>query len=487
MRDIKAIIDIGSNSIRLSLYDMFPRLPYLIFTQKELCGLAEGLDNTNMIKQQNIDYAKKTLRRFKILCQSQDLSNIIIVATSAVRDSHNGHEITDFVNALFHQNVEVLSGEDEAYFAARAIESYFFKPKGMVIDLGGGSIEFAYINDDNISARASFPYGVLRAPAQDEDIIKNDFKQYMKQYDFNHQPLYIIGGACRSLARLYIEIYHYPLHMLHELRLDTQDFLDMLDEFEKNYNNIAKQYHKIIPKKRMQKLPDTIYIMRLLIKTIKPSLLIFSAASLRDGILYDMIDEEERHITALEATANQLMYNSNFHFNSRNIIQQIKKINLSQSMMYDYEKIGSHIVTTAVYLSNIAIDSHPDYRAREAFERILSSPLIGITHRERIILALAISHRYFKTSTAADIHMPYKDLLYDGDVAQARLIGNLLRFYYFITAGMVNRLCHDCTFDIEDSYMIVSMSSDLKMLIGDDEKYYLHKIANTLGKRLKIN
>lgn len=486
--DIKAIIDIGSNSIRLSLYKILPRLPYLLFSQKSFCGLAEDIDKTGMIKEKNITKAQRALTRFHLLCQSQSVVNIIIIATSAVRDSSNGHLIADFVQELFKRQLQILSGADEAYFSARAVQSFFFQPSGLSVDLGGGSVEFAAIDEHIINHKESFPYGVLRVAGHDTITIEQDIKSYIDAHKLSGQILYLIGGAWRSLARLYIGLYDYPLHILHELRLSQCVFLKLLDRIDAEYDEIIVAYKKIIDKKRLQQLRDIVTIARIITVSSNAQSLVFSASSLRDGILYDAVGESEKKLTALEATAAQILHHQHFHVDSPNIVAEIIKLNQcqcqSQGDRHDYHKIGNHIIKMAVYFSNIAALDHPDYRAREAFERIVSSPIIGINHRERIILALSVSQRYFKTSTAHHLFDDYQQLLDDNDILQARLIGYIMRFYHLITAGMSNALSEECYFDIIGDELRFIASERLLNFISDNEQYYLQKTAVLLNKKL---
>ena len=155
------IIDIGSNSIRLVVYQGPPRLPAIRFNEKVLAGLGRGLAATGSIEKSALKTARVALARFAAVAREMECSTLRTVATAAVRDAKNGGELIATAEQL-GLKVETLSGEQEASAAGYGVLSAIPEADGIVGDLGGGSLELVRVRRGKIEDRVSFPLGVLR-------------------------------------------------------------------------------------------------------------------------------------------------------------------------------------------------------------------------------------------------------------------------------------------------------------------------------------
>src|ERR1700677_1235323 len=138
-----AIVDIGSNSIRLLIYDQLGRAPMPRFNEKSLCRLAEGLAETGAIAPDHFRRAVEAVRRFRAIADAMGVSRIDAVATEAMRRASNGPKLAAAIEAESGLKVRILSGSEEARFATLGVISGFFRPVGTVGDRGGGSLEAA--------------------------------------------------------------------------------------------------------------------------------------------------------------------------------------------------------------------------------------------------------------------------------------------------------------------------------------------------------
>jgi len=200
-----AIIDIGSNSIRLVV---FGPAREVLYNDKVLAGLGRGVVATGRIDREARALALSTLKRYAALLALIKPSQLRVVATAAVREAENGSEFLAAVKAL-GLPVELLSGEDEARGSAWGVLAHFPDARGVVADLGGGSLELARVGDHAVHECVSFPLGVLRVAAiraEGRGLLRKAVKKALAPLDWTRQvagqELFLVGGAWRALAKI---------------------------------------------------------------------------------------------------------------------------------------------------------------------------------------------------------------------------------------------------------------------------------------------
>jgi len=200
-----AIIDIGSNSIRLVVFG--PGRDVL-YNDKVLAGLGRGVVATGRIDREARALALSTLKRYAALLALIKPSHLRVVATAAVREAENGAEFLAAVRAL-GLSAELLSGEDEARGSAWGVLAHFPEARGIVADLGGGSLELARVCDGAVHECVSFPLGVLRIAAiraEGRGRLRKTVKKALAPLDWTRQvagqELFLVGGAWRALAKI---------------------------------------------------------------------------------------------------------------------------------------------------------------------------------------------------------------------------------------------------------------------------------------------
>src|SRR5918998_5198028 len=180
--DPVAIVDIGSNSIRLVVYDGLDRIPSVIFNEKVMAGLGESLSQSGALSEASQDRAVAALRRFALLAKQMGVKRARVVATAAVRDASNGAAFLKRVRATGFKP-EVLSGEQEAMMAGQGVLSGIPEADGIVGDLGGGSLELVDVADGTVRNKASLPFGVLRldgAGAKGEKAVQKELQKALR-------------------------------------------------------------------------------------------------------------------------------------------------------------------------------------------------------------------------------------------------------------------------------------------------------------------
>ena len=290
-----AIIDIGSNSIRLVVYQGPPRLPAILFNEKVLAGLGRGLAATGSIAPDAMATAQAALARFARLAREMDVSRLRTVATAAVRDASNGAALIAHARAAGLE-VELLSGEQEALAAGAGVLSAFPQADGVVGDLGGGSLELVRVHAGVLGERASFPLGVLRLAAQrakGEVALEKQVVRAIEKAGWTGRgrglPLYLVGGSWRALARLDMDLSHYPLPIIHGYCMDA----DAVARLGRTVETSSRSRLRATPglsSGRIPTLGDAAAILTLLLRELGSASTIVSAFGLREGLLYQDLD-----------------------------------------------------------------------------------------------------------------------------------------------------------------------------------------------------
>jgi exopolyphosphatase/guanosine-5'-triphosphate,3'-diphosphate pyrophosphatase len=229
------VIDIGSNSIRLVIYEGIVRSPTVLFNEKLLCGLGKGLAKTGRLNDKSVDIALRALRRFRALAEQAGAVSVHALATAAAREAKNGPDFIAQAEAILGRHIEVLSGKEEAYYSALGIISGFHKPCGVAGDLGGGSLELVAVNDHDIGEGITLPLGGLRLQDMSDEklteaakITRTELAKASLLEMHQGQVFYAVGGTWRNLAKLHMTAKHYPLHVMHGYEMDpveAQSFL----------------------------------------------------------------------------------------------------------------------------------------------------------------------------------------------------------------------------------------------------------------------
>ena len=232
-----AVIDIGSNSLRLVVYDAARRSAHTLLNEKVMCGLGRGLERTGKLNGEGVELAKENLQRFVALARAAGAARIDVLATAAVRDAEDGADFVNEVEKRLAVRVRVLPGAEEGRLSALGVLSGIPDAHGIAGDLGGGSIELAVIGNGKVGSVATLPIGPLRLveEATDEKEIKEVIDHHLDTVSWLNRitepRFYAVGGAWRAIARMHMEQHRYPLHIIQAYtlpRIEAQSFLDVM-------------------------------------------------------------------------------------------------------------------------------------------------------------------------------------------------------------------------------------------------------------------
>jgi len=459
-----AIIDIGSNSIRLVVYDQQKRSPVSIYNEKVMCGLGKGLAASGVLNPEGVVQAKAALTRFLAMGRNMEIKSLYVMATAAVRDASDGGEFVRYLEREHNIKIDVISGETEARLGAYGVCSSMYRPRGITGDLGGGSLELVFVNDGEIGGHTSVALGSLRmfdeTKGDREKIKKLIDKRFAEIEWLDDKPVptfYAIGGSFRALAKMYMTVHKYPLHILHEFTVDAKPFLAFVREIAALSNEKLEKYPGSAAK-RVPQLPGAALLIEKIITTTKCEQISFSASGIREGYVYEMLAPKLRAEDGLISSCSELASRG-----GRTIAYAGDLYLWMSPLMQGETERDARLRLAFCLLSEIALHIHPEYRADWAFNRVIFSALTSLSHRERVKLALALYHRYqFKLQD----EKPELKLINDIDKRWAKLVGTAANLAYHLSGSIAGNL-HHAALDLNSTPMSLTLSANMQNIAGD--------------------
>ena len=434
MRAVRqAVIDIGSNTIRLVVYAGWPRAPLPIYNEKSRVKLGACLAGNGEIDKTTMKKALAALARFETLARTMQVNSLRVVATAATREAKNGHELVEKAAAL-GINVEVLDGDAEATAAGYGVLSDNPLANGYVGDLGGGSLELIRISDGKLGARVSLPLGTLRhdiltgkSPKQITQMLRNDIAKTMGKRAFPMEtglPFYMIGGSWRSFARLHMHATGYPLTILsnYEMPPETPETLTPLVQ-----DRDALMQSNVVAAGRIAELPGAAALLGGIVGLLKPRKLVTSIYGLREGLLYEQLTPAERKQDPLIASARfEGERLGRFPFHGDALADWIAPVFAGQSAH------DARLCRAACLLSDSVWNVNPEYRADHALGLALDGSWPGVSASDRAVIAAALWTVHAGKRTLPEM-LPA--LAKPGALAQAVIWGLAIRLAHRLDGG----------------------------------------------------
>lgn len=431
-----AIVDIGSNSVRMVVYDQLGRAPLPRFVEKSLCRLGDGLAETGAISADGFRRTVEALRRFRAIADAMGVARIDVTATEAIRRASNGPELALAIKDATGLAVRILQGMEEARYSALGIISGFFRPVGLVGDMGGGSLEIAEALDDHVGEHwTSLPLGALPVEA----LLKRGVSEAKRQIDQLLQEslrpslgmpvLYSVGGGWRTLAKVHMAMEKVPVPVVHGYTANTRAIRD----FAKSLMRLPPAKLSALPgmsERRVRTTPAAALVLDRLLKRLKSERVVFSALGLREGWLYSQLTEAERYLDPIVEGARLigLPYARVPHF--------APALGPWTATIFPGETPAETRLRIAVCaLSDIVWRDDPDLRAEESFRRLLRLPFIGLDHAERVFIAASIHARYAGKPDAPWLS-PAIELLSPATRRRAQILGRAILLAYRLSGSV---------------------------------------------------
>ena len=387
-----AIVDIGSNSVRLVVYAGASRIPSVIFNEKVMAGLGRDMNGHGELTQEAQDRALAALRRFHILMRQMEIGSARVVATAAVREASNGAAFLAEVRAIGFEPM-TLTGEQEGLMAGQGVLAGIPDADGIVGDLGGGSLELAEVQAGRVLRSASMPLGVLRlAP-----LIAEGSKAFARRVEAAVQaagfgdagqgrPFYLVGGSWRSLARLDMLLADYPLPITHHYEMAPDRPLAIQKAVEAVDKSNLKGTSLTLS--RVPTLPRANLLLQMLVEQLHPGRLIVSSFGIREGLLYDdLMTEQRARDPLIEAAREAGRGLGRFTEHGDLLDRWIAPI-------FDDDGEYARLRLAACLLGDIAWAAHPDFRAERGVDMALHGNWVGVDAPGRVMMAAALSANF---------------------------------------------------------------------------------------------
>jgi len=431
-----AVIDIGSNSIRLVVYDDLSRAPFPRFNEKSFCALGAGIDEAGRLRDDAIAHAVDAIGRFEAIARAMRVDRLHVIATEATRRATNRADFIAAVRDATGLKVRVLTGDEEATYAALGVISGFFQPAGLTGDMGGGSLEVAEVLGDRVGERtSSMPLGALPVVALMQDGVDAAKKRVDEILDGGLPPLltepvfYAIGGGWRALARVHIATGKAPISVVHAYEVPASD----LQAFAKRLSRLGPEEVAAlpdVPARRVATLAAAALVMHRVLKKLQPERVVFSMLGLREGWLYAQLDREEQYRDPLLEGAQAI------GLPAARVPEFSAALARWTDDLFPGESQGDRrLRLAACALTDLAWRDHEKARAQESFRRLLQFPFIGITHPERAFLAVAIMARYGGSVDDA-VRAATRDLIGPSQLRRAEILGRTLLLGHRFSASV---------------------------------------------------
>ncbi|WP_311266960.1 Ppx/GppA family phosphatase [Sphingobium sp. WCS2017Hpa-17] len=427
-----AIIDIGSNSVRLVVYDGPRRIPFILFNEKVMAGLGASLARTGTIEPEAMDRGLRAVGRFAHLCQAMKVTEIRCVATAAVRDATNGGEFIARARDM-GLTVELLTGAQEAIGAAMGVLSGIPGADGIVGDLGGGSLELARVRNGAIEQTISLPLGVLRLPqirAKGPRALERTVAKMLDKAGWAVEPdlpFYLVGGSWRALARFDMQLTSFPLPVVHQYEMSAA----RAEQLTRIVSHVDRTRLKQIPAmtgSRVPTMPDATALLSIVVRQLRSSRMIVSAYGLREGLLYEDLPEDIRaHDPLLVAAEAEGEAQARFRGHGDRIDRWIAPL------FPDDDAAARRIRRAACLLADVSWRANPDFRAERGVEIALHSNWVGITAAERAMLGQAL-HSHFGGGMTAPMELDR--IAKADDLRRAALWGLAIRLAQRLSGGV---------------------------------------------------
>jgi exopolyphosphatase / guanosine-5'-triphosphate,3'-diphosphate pyrophosphatase len=436
------IIDIGSNSVRLVIYEITGVDAYRVIDEsKEAARLSGKIDQDGRMSQADIMSIVKTLNHFKMLCEANKTSYIRAVATAAIRNAANSRQIVDALKEHTGIEVEILSGEEEARFGFLGMSNTIDMKDGLVIDIGGGSTEVSLFLGRTLIHSVSFPFGSVNTTKKytKDGVVDQESANRIRQMVLaslqkepwikGHKGLALIGlgGTIRSVCKLDQRAKKYSLSLTHKYRMEgaaVDQLLSLLGpmplEKRKKIDGMTGNRADII-------VPGMI-ILQTVYEYTGASHYIVSGTGLRDGLFFDSLNPGNAQLNdVLEHSVRNLLA-----LHPSISLQHVEQVNRLALKLFDDLQDVHHLsvrsrsylhVASLLYRIGVTVFYY-DY-PKHTFYLIAHSRLYGLTHREILICAMIASYK--NKNRVRQIYLEHRDILTESDCSLVIRLGTLLQ------------------------------------------------------------
>lgn len=480
------VIDIGSNSVRLVVYEGLTRSPTPIFNEKVLAGLGREVQSTGLLAPDAVMQALLALKRFRALCDTLKVDRVFGIATAACRDARNGPAFIEEAERLCRIRIDVLSGRREAELSALGVMSGIYRPNGIVGDLGGGSLELVDIHGTRLRRGITLPLGGLalqdaskKSVKKAEKIVERALSGVRLGAVGEGRSLYAVGGAWRALARLHMAQTGYPLHVMHGYRIRAREVIEFCN-LVKRVNPETLSQIETVAEARRPLLSYAALVLEHLVRRTRPEDVVISALGVREGLLYSMLKvRDQRKDALIDAARNLNLLRSRSPQHGEELLVWTDRFFASSGI--DETEEEKRLRHAACLVADIGWRTHPDYRGEQSLNLIAHASFVALDHPARAFLALAVYFRHVGITHDDELSPRLRELASTRLLDHARVLGAAMRVAYMISASMPGVL-PATPMRVERGRLVLRMRGKYAALAGERVFNRLRTLARLIGR-----
>ena len=439
------IIDLGSNSARLVIVNLFADGYFMVVDElKESVRLGQDMERDGFLKPARVAETIKTLKMFRKLCDASNVSRIIAVATAAVRRAKNQRSFLDEIQASCGIKIRVLSAEEEAIYVYRGVINSMDVPKGLILEIGGGSTKIVYYNRRNILIYVTLPFGAVTLtglfsedglkPEQQAKKIEEFFTEQLKKVEWINEidpdvQMIGVGGSFRNLFKINKMVKKYPLDTVHNYAMPVEDFNNVYDML-KVLDLDKKKKIKGLSAERADILPAALAIVKSFVTYFNFDKILMTGAGLREGIMFNQalpITEEKPISDVLNYSLTTLVkYYDCDEKHVEHVVNLSIQLFKQLRVLHKFPRQYLRVLKVAATLHDCGMRIKYYNHQRHSCYMILNANLYGVSHRD-IVLAAFTACCHKKEDINAYDWARYKDVLHEDDIDVVKKLGVILR------------------------------------------------------------
>ncbi len=479
-----AVVDLGSNSVRLVVFEGRGRNPTPIFNEKAVLRLGRGLQDSGRLNEDGVRQAFGVMTRYHAVATAMGADPFEVLATAAVRDASNGQEFVAGLQARMPGvPIRILSGEEEASLSTDGVLCGTPDARGLIADIGGGSLELVRVGQAGAGGAVTLPLGVIRLSdraggdvGRARLIAEQDLAGVRWLADCGGEDLYLVGGAFRTLARIHMEQTGYPLAIVHRYTLEREQAYDLAGVVAGANRRLLERMPGV-SRRRVEDLPFAAVVLRRVLRASNVRRCVFSATGLREGWFMAQVPQAARRSDPLLAAGMELAgrFGRNAALPDRLVAWTAPLFATGQGETEALRALRS----AACWMSDIGSYDHPEYRAEQAYLRVLRQPGVVLDHPTRAFLAITLALRYEAEPDAAFLD-PARRLLDLAGLRAAEMLGIALRLAYTLSGGTVELLAHS-SIRREKTRLVLQLAEGSGVFAGEGISRRLERLAQAAG------
>ena len=481
------IIDLGSNTARLLIVDMFTDGHFMVVDElKESVRLGQDMDRDGFLKPQRIAETIKTLKMFKKLCDAQSVDRIIAVGTAAVRRAKNQRSFLDEIQVSCNISIRVLSEEEEALLVYRGVINSMDIPKGLILEIGGGSTKIIYYNRRNVLNYASLPFGAVtmtdlfagdETPEKSAQHVEEFFTEELKKLPWLQEidpetQMIGVGGSFRNLFKISKLVRKYPMNTAHNYKMATEDFTGIYDMLKVLDVDKRKKIKGLTPS-RADIMPAAMAIVKAFVNYMNVDTFTIGGCGLREGLMFNQalpLTQEKPISDVLSYSLDRFVkYYGNDPKHVEHVVQLSIQLFKQLRVLHKFSRQYLKVLKIAASLHDCGMRTQYYHHAKHSCYTILNSCIYGATHRE-IVLAGFVAGCHNHEDVPLGEWQKYKDIVLEEDLDAVKKLGVLLRIAESLDrthCGLVTGL--NCDVLGDSVIMKTIVSGDATLEIRDAE------------------